>query len=387
MKKVVLFGATGSIGRSTLAVLQKYSEEFSLLGITARTSIKKLKEIAEKFKVPYLVVEKEKDAEDLKKSLSYRAEVWWGEKGLEKLASLEEADLCVIGISGIKGLIPSFFSLKTGKTVAIANKESLIVAGDILKNTLKKHKAKLIPVDSEHSALFQLLKKERKRYVKKIYLTASGGPFYKISREKFKEITPEQAIAHPTWKMGAKISVDSATLMNKGFEVIEAKVLFNFSVDRIEVLIHPQSIVHGLVEFIDGSFLAHMSVPDMKIAIAYALTYPERKDLPVKVLDLTEIHTLTFEKPDFEKFPCLRMAFEAWKTGGIYPLILEASDEVVVDAFLKRKISFDQIPYFIEKTLNEFKITSIKIESIFDILEIHKEVCKFVEELINRNRS
>ncbi len=387
MKKVVLFGATGSIGRSTLAVLQKYSEEFSLLGITARTSIKKLKEIAEKFKVPYLVVEKEKDAEDLKKSLSYRAEVWWGEKGLEKLASLEEADLCVIGISGIKGLIPSFFSLKTGKTVAIANKESLIVAGDILKNTLKKHKAKLIPVDSEHSALFQLLKKERKRYVKKIYLTASGGPFYKISREKFKEITPEQAIAHPTWKMGAKISVDSATLMNKGFEVIEAKVLFNFSVDRIEVLIHPQSIVHGLVEFIDGSFLAHMSVPDMKIAIAYALTYPERKDLPVKVLDLTEIHTLTFEKPDFEKFPCLRMAFEAGKTGGIYPLILEASDEVVVDAFLKRKISFDQIPYFIEKTLNEFKITSIKIESIFDILEIHKEVCKFVEELINRNRS
>ena len=387
MKKVLLFGATGSIGKSTLEILRKYPEKFSLVGITARTRVKELRKIAEEFKAPYLVVEKEEDAKNLKKSLTYRAEVLWGEKGLEELASLEGADLSVIGISGIIGLIPSYFSLKTAKTVAIANKESLIVAGHLLKNEARKNKVKLIPVDSEHSALFQLLKKEKRKFIKKIVLTASGGPFYRLPKKRFKEITPEQAVAHPTWRMGAKISVDSATLMNKGFEVIEAKVLFNFPVDKIEVVIHPQSIVHGLVEFVDGSFLAHMSVPDMKIAIAYALTYPERKELPVKMLDLTEARKLTFEKPDFKKFPCLKMAFEAGKAGGFYPLILEASDEVVVDAFLKRKISFDKIPYFIEKTLNEFKITSIKPESIFEILELHREVCKFVEKLINKSRS
>jgi len=251
---------------------------------------------------------------------------------------------------------------------------------------LKKSGAEILPVDSEHSSLFQLLNKEKREYVKKIILTASGGPFYKTPVEKFSEITPEKAIAHPNWKMGAKISVDSATLMNKGFEVLEARVLFEFPLEKIEVLIHHQSLVHGLIELVDGSYFFHLSYPDMKIAISYALHYPERVEIPVKKVNLAEIGTLIFEKPDFEKFPCLRLAYEVGKLGGVYPLILEAADEVVVEAFLKYKITFDKIPYFLEKTLNEFKIPSAMDlpSDIYEILKLHQEVCEFTKKLMER---
>ncbi len=384
MKKLVIFGATGSVGMATLEVVQNYPEKFKLIGLSAKSNIQLLKNLANKFKVPYLVVESAELAEKLKKGLDYSAEILWGDEGLKELSSLSEVDLLLVGISGIKGLIPVYYGLKNGKLVALANKESLVCAGELLKKIARQTGAQIIPVDSEHSSLFQLLQKETVSNIEKIFLTASGGPFYKKPLEEFAEITPELAIKHPTWKMGVKISVDSATLMNKGFEVIEAQVLFDLPTEKIEILIHPQSVVHALVKLKDGSYIAHLSYPDMKIPIAYALNQGERLKLPVKELKLEEIGTLTFEKPDFKKFPCLRLAYEAAREGNFAPLILEAADEVVVSAFLEKKITFDKISYFLEKTLKEFKINFQVKEELEDILILHQEVCKFTKNLIEQ---
>lgn len=382
MKNIIIFGATGSIGRSTLDIIRAQKNRFKILGLTAKSQVKVLRKLAEEFKPNYLVIEKEADAEYLKRSLSYSPEILWGDEGLKRLALLSSADLVVIGISGIKGLIPTYYALKSGKKVAIANKESLIVAGKLLKKIAKENQGELIPVDSEHSALFQLLQKEEYSRIEKLYLTASGGPFYDMPVDKFSKITPEMAINHPTWKMGAKISIDSATLMNKGFEVLEASVLFDFPIEKIKVLIHPQSIVHALIKLIDGSYLAHLSIPDMKIPISYALNFPERIKIPIKELELEEIGTLVFKKPDFQKFPCLKIAYEVGKMGDPYPLILEAADEVVVDAFMKKKITFDKIPFFIEKTLKDFKMDLKNFKNIEEILFLHKEICFFTQKLI-----
>ncbi len=385
MKNLVIFGATGSIGNSTIEFVKSCPDKFKIIGLSARSRIKELKQLSETFKVPYVVVEKEEDAKILSSSLNYSAQVLWGDEGLKDLASLDLVDIAVIGISGIKALIPTYYALKAGKRVAIANKECIISVGSFLKEVAKKSGAELLPVDSEHSAFFQLLQKEKKEHIEKLIITASGGPFYKTPIKEFSKITPEMAISHPTWKMGKKISVDSATLMNKGFEVLEAMVLFDFPLDKIEVVIHPQSLVHGIIKLIDGCYLMHLSSPDMKIAIAYALNYPERIKLPIKSLDLTATKYLIFEKPNFKKFPCLKLAYKVGKLGGVYPLILEAADEVVVDAFLNRKITFDKISYFLEKTLNEFKIPSINLKDINETLEFHKKVCEFTENLIKKS--
>lgn len=382
MKNIIIFGATGSIGRSTLDIIRAQKNRFKILGLTAKSQVKVLRKLAEEFKPNYLVIEKEADAEYLKRSLSYSPEILWGDEGLKELALLPSVDLVIIGISGIKGLIPTYYALKSGKKVAIANKESLIVAGKLLKKIAKENQGELIPVDSEHSALFQLLQKEEYSKIEKLYLTASGGPFYEMPINKFSKITPKMAINHPTWKMGAKISIDSATLMNKGFEVLEASVLFDFPIEKIKVLIHPQSIVHALIKLIDGSYLAHLSIPDMKIPISYALNFPERIKIPIKELELEEIGTLVFKKPDFQKFPCLKIAYEVGKMGDPYPLILEAADEVVVDAFMKKKITFDKIPFFIEKTLKDFKMDLKNFKNIEEILFLHKEICFFTQKLI-----
>ncbi|PMP69268.1 MAG: 1-deoxy-D-xylulose-5-phosphate reductoisomerase [Thermodesulfobacterium geofontis] len=384
MKNIAIFGATGSIGKSTIEYVKNFSDKFRIVGLTARTKIRELQKLSEIFKVPYIVVEKEEDAKNLKSSLSYRAEVLWGDEGLKELASLELVNTVVIGISGIKALIPTYYALKTGKRVAIANKECIISVGNLLKEVAKICQAELIPVDSEHSAFFQLLQKEKKEYIEKLILTASGGPFYKTPLKDFSKITPEKAIAHPTWKMGKKISVDSATLMNKGFEVLEAMVLFDIPLDKIEVVIHPQSLIHGIVKLIDGCYFMHLSPPDMKIAIAYALNYPERTRISIVNFDLAKVKKLIFEKPNFRKFPCLKLAYKVGKLGGFYPLILEAADEVVVEAFLSYKITFDKIPYFLEKTLNEFKIPSINLKNVYDALELHERVCEFTKNLIKR---
>ncbi|HAA83764.1 MULTISPECIES: 1-deoxy-D-xylulose-5-phosphate reductoisomerase [Thermodesulfobacterium] len=389
MKNLVILGVTGSIGNSTLKVVQAYPERFRILGASCRSKIEALTKIASSFKIPYLVVEDFSSAEKLKKSLDYKAEVLVGEEGLKTLVQLDEAHIIVIGISGIKALLPTYYALKAGKRVAIANKESLIVAGEILKEVAKEAKAELLPVDSEHSSIFQLLQKEKKEQVKRIILTASGGPFYRLPLEEFVKITPEMAVKHPNWKMGAKISVDSATLMNKGFEVLEAKVLFDFPLEKIEVLIHPQSLVHGLVELIDGSILMHLSFPDMQLPISYALNYPERIELQVPKVQLEKIGSLVFEAPDLEKFPCLKLAYEAGQKGGVYPLILEAADEVVVEAFLQKRITFDKIPYFLAKTLDGFKIPERPSggEDLSFLLTLHKEVCLYTEKLIKGNKT
>ncbi|HEA84106.1 MAG TPA: 1-deoxy-D-xylulose-5-phosphate reductoisomerase [Thermodesulfobacterium geofontis] len=385
MKNVVIFGATGSIGKSTIEYIKNNSDRFKIVGLTAKSKIKELQKLSETFKVPYIVVEKKEDAKDLKTSLSYQAQILWGDDGLKELASLEQIDIAVIGISGIKALIPTYYALKTGKRVAIANKECIISVGSFLKEVAKKSGADLLPVDSEHSAFFQLLQKEKKEYIEKLILTASGGPFYKTPLREFPKITPEEAISHPTWKMGKKISVDSATLMNKGFEVLEAMILFDFPLEKIEVVIHPQSLVHGIIKLLDGCYLMHVSPPDMKIPIAYALNYPERAEMQIKNIDLIQMKKLIFKKPSLKKFPCLKLAYKAGKLGGAYPLVLEAADEVVVSAFLDRKISFDKIPYFLEKTLNEFKIPSINFKNIYETLELHQRVCEFTENLIKKS--
>lgn len=389
MRKLIILGVTGSIGKSTLKVVEKFPDKFKILGISCKSRIKELAEIAEKFEVPYIVVENKDLAENLKEILNYSPTIWYGDEGLKKLVTLENAEIIVVGISGIKALIPTYYALKAGKRVAIANKECLIVAGHILRKVEEETGAELLPVDSEHSSIFQLLLKEKKDFVKKIILTASGGPFYRWNKEEFKKITPEMAINHPTWKMGAKISVDSATLMNKGFEVLEAKVLFDFPLEKIEILIHPQSLVHGIIELIDGSMMMHLSFPDMQIPISYAINYPERLELNLNSLDLAQIGTLIFEKPDFEKFPCLRLAYEVGKKEGFYPLILEAADEVVVEAFLKNIITFDEIPYFLEETVKNFKLPSEISEkniTIEQILSLHQKICKFTEELIKNKK-
>ncbi len=385
MKNVVIFGATGSIGKSTIEYIKNNFDRFKIVGLTAKSKIKELQKLSETFKVPYIVVEKKEDAKDLKTSLSYQAQILWGDDGLKELASLEQIDIAVIGISGIKALIPTYYALKTGKRVAIANKECIISVGSFLKEVAKKSGAELLPVDSEHSAFFQLLQKEKKEYIEKLILTASGGPFYKTPLREFPKITPEEAISHPTWKMGKKISVDSATLMNKGFEVLEAMILFDFPLEKIEVVIHPQSLVHGIIKLLDGCYLMHVSPPDMKIPIAYALNYPERAEMQIKNIDLIQMKKLIFKKPSLKKFPCLKLAYKAGKLGGAYPLVLEAADEVVVSAFLDRKISFDKIPYFLEKTLNEFKIPSINFKNIYETLELHQRVCEFTENLIKKS--
>mgnify|MGYP001626349174 CR=1 FL=1 len=386
MQNLVIFGSTGSIGRSALEVVSQFPEKFRIIGLSAKKNVSLLKEQAEAFKVPYLVVEDKEQAEKLKKSLSYEAYVFSGDEGLKWLSELEEADLFLVGISGLKALIPTYYALKKGKRVALANKECIIAAGSLLKEIAEAFKGEIIPVDSEHSALFQLLKCEKKSYIKKLIITASGGPFFKWDLKDFDKVTPELALKHPTWQMGAKITIDSATLMNKGFEVLEAVELFDFPPQSIEVLVHPQSIVHSLIEMIDGSLLAHLSRPDMKIAIAYALSYPERWPLPYSPLNLKEVRELTFYEVDFEKFPCLRLAYEVASQGAPYPLILEAADEVVVEAFLKKRISFREIPYFLEKILNEFRFTFKPKERLEDYLYLYQQVISFSEEIIEREK-
>ncbi len=389
MQKVFLFGATGTIGENTLYVLRKFPERFKLFGISARKNIEKLKKIAEEFRVPYLVIETKEDRDRLFKELQYRPEeIFWGDEGLKEAAFLSEVDILVVGISGIKGLIPSYYGLLSGKRVTLANKEAIICGHFFLEKI--KDKGELIPVDSEHSALYQLFQKTEPEEIEKIYLTASGGPFYRLSMEDLKNITPEEAVRHPNWKMGPKISVDSATLMNKGFEVIEASYLFGLPKGKIKVLIHRQSIVHALVELIDGTFFAHLTKPDMKLPILYALSFPERLNFQEVRLNFEDILTLDFEPPDFERFPCLSLAYEALEKEPLGPIVLEAADEVVVEKFLSGRIPFLKIYEYLKKVFDFFTADRSywkrinEMEKIEELLFLHKEVREFTEKLIEK---
>jgi 1-deoxy-D-xylulose-5-phosphate reductoisomerase len=352
-KRVAILGSTGSIGKLVLKVIESFPNQFKIIALTTNKNIKLLKEQIIKYCPLKVSVGEENLARRLRQELKEeKTKVVSGREGLQEIASLKNIDLVVSALSGGIGLVPTLTAIKNNKPVALANKETLVMAGKLVMEEVHRHRSKILPIDSEHSALFQCLQKETLKNVKKIILTASGGPFLNTKLSDLPSVTPRQALTHPSWKrMGKKVTLDAATLLNKGFEVIEAHWLFNIPFEKIEVLIHPQSIVHGLIEFVDGSLLAQLSRPRMLIPIQYALCYPERHSSPLTPLNLIKESPLTFAKPDLKKFPCLKYAYEVGKRGGTLPSVLVGSSEIAAEAFLKRKINFLEISEVIYQTL------------------------------------
>jgi len=356
-KKIAILGSTGSIGQQTLEVIRKFSNEFEVVALSGWENTNFLKEQISFFKPKIAVVKNEGIAGNLKKNLNKQnnVKILWGTQGLINISTLEEADIIVIAITGIASLIPTFEAVKKGKKVALASKEAMVVAGELLVKEVKSRNAKILPIDSEHSAILQCLKNEQKDCVEKIILTASGGALYDLTENALKNISIEDALNHPTWKMGKKVTIDSATLMNKGLEVIEAKWFFNIPANKIEIVIHPQSYVHSMVQFVDGTILAQIGEHDMKIPIQYALFYPNRTINNFSRLELTKIGQLTFKKPNFNKFPCIKLAYQALEVGGTMPAVLNGANEIAVNAFLNSKINFLAIPQIIQNTMKEHK--------------------------------
>jgi 1-deoxy-D-xylulose-5-phosphate reductoisomerase len=354
MKNIAILGATGSIGRNTLQVVERLSQRFRVVGLAAGRNIRLLHKQIERFKPEVVSVEGEKDARELKKLCkALPLKIVFGEEGAEEVARFRKNDIIVSAITGIKELRPTLVAVKAGKRVALANKESMVVAGPLIQDEVRNSGSEIIPSDSEHNGIFQCLMKENKENVKRIILTASGGPFFRTPQEEMKNKTLEEALEHPRWKMGQKVTIDSATLMNKGLEVIEARWLFDIPEDRITVHIHPQSIVHSMVEYVDGSVIAQLGIPDMSGPIAFALSYPERLKLDLPTLDLFALHALTFLKPDFAKFPCLELAFAACKAGGTMPAVLNAANEVAVQSFLDRRVPLTGIATVVNQAMQE----------------------------------
>ncbi len=352
-KKIVLLGSTGSIGRNVLRVAAGFPEHFTVIGLSAGWNVELLQQQIETFFPGLVSVADEQAAFKLKKLLgpASQTEIIWGQTGNEQVACLQEADMVVSAIVGAAGLLPTLAAIRSGKDIALANKETLVMAGRLIMDEVEKQQVRLLPIDSEHSAIAQALEAGRKEDVARIILTASGGPFLHLDQDSLWKVTPEQALHHPNWDMGRKISIDSATLMNKGLEVIEAHWLFDVSLDKIEVLVHPQSIVHSLVEFIDGSVVAQLGIPDMRVPISYALSYPKRLETGLSRLNLTECSNLSFLKPDMSRFPALQTAYEACKIGGCLPAVLNAANEVAVAAFLESKLKFPEISQVVAETM------------------------------------
>jgi 1-deoxy-D-xylulose-5-phosphate reductoisomerase len=355
MRKIAILGSTGSIGQSTLKIVGLHPDRFDVEVLAAAYNISLLSEQIREFHPEKVVVMDEEGAFKLKALLKNEVcpEILIGEQGYIDAASNENTDLVLLAMVGAAGLRPALAAIDSKKTIALANKETLVMAGDIVMAKARENNVQIYPVDSEHSAIFQCLQGNREKDFKKIFLTASGGPFRKKSISEFENIRPQDALNHPNWSMGNKISIDSATLMNKGLEIIEAVHLFNVSHEDIEVLVHPQSIVHSMVGFKDGSVIAQMGIPDMKGAIAYAMSLPERMDIKIDFPDFTGLGQLEFEKPDTDKFPSLDFAFEVCRLGGTLPAVMNAANEVAVEAFLDKKISFPTIYSIISKCLGE----------------------------------
>ncbi|MBU0729917.1 MAG: 1-deoxy-D-xylulose-5-phosphate reductoisomerase [Proteobacteria bacterium] len=354
MKSLSLLGSTGSIGKNVLEVVRQYPGRFRILGLAAGTNISLLRQQIEAFAPRVISVADGKLAGDLAMSLpaGWTDKIFTGDTGNIKVATIGDVDTVVSAIVGAAGLSPTYAAIQSGKNIALANKEVLVMAGDLVMKEIKKNNVQLLPIDSEHSAVAQALEAGQKNEVEKIILTASGGPFWNFSQKQLWDVTPEQALAHPNWNMGNKISIDSATMMNKGLEVIEARWLFNVAVEKIEVLIHPQSIVHSLVEFIDGSVVAQLGIPDMRIPISYALSYPNRLTTGLPRLNLAQCGNLTFQLPDFNKFPALKLAYQVCKRGGILPVALNAANEVAVASFLDKRIRFPEIALVVSETVS-----------------------------------
>ena len=366
MKKITVLGSTGSIGCSTLDVIAGSEGDFKVLALTAGRNIDLFAGQIGRFRPEVVAVADRKAAEALARKVK-GPDILWGTDGIDAVAAHPASDVVISSIVGSAGLMPTVSAIRAGKTVGLANKEALVMAGEIVMKEAKKRKVRIIPVDSEHSAVFQCLDGRRRQGVNRIILTASGGPFLHRTARDLRRVTARDALRHPNWSMGRKISVDSATLMNKGLEVIEACRLFDMPAEKVSVLIHPQSIVHSLVEFIDRSCLAQLSVPDMRGPISYALSYPERIDDPIPGLELDRVGTLTFHPPDYETFPCLSYAYEALSEGGTMPSVLNAANEVAVHAFLDGRIGFRDMPRVIRETMDGHEVGSVtKLEDVLD---------------------
>jgi 1-deoxy-D-xylulose-5-phosphate reductoisomerase len=383
LKRIAILGSTGSIGRSTLSVAESYPERFQIVALAAGRNLEETFEQARRWRPRIISMAAEADADALRSRLRQAGqseiEVVYGAAGTVKVATHAEADFVVSAIVGVAGLEATYEAVKAGKTVGVANKECLVAAGELITAEARKQGKPLLPIDSEHNAVHQCLRGGRMEEVERIWLTASGGPFLNTPRSEFDSITVEQALSHPTWKMGKRITIDSATLMNKGFEVIEACRLFHMPPSKVEVIVHPQSTIHSLVEFIDGSILAQLSVTDMRLPILYALTYPERIQSDMR-LPVRNLRHLDFCPPDMSKFPCLRLAYEAAEAGGAKTVALNAADEVAVAAFLDGKIGFLEIPRIIEEAVGASN--SGTLGSIAEVLEADAEARRYAQELV-----
>ena len=378
MKKIVLLGSTGSIGTQTLEVVDAYSDRLSVLALAAGSNVDKMEQQIRKYKPAYAVMWTEEAAKELcEKVKDTEVKILAGMDGLLEISSLSEADVVVTAIVGMIGIRPTIAAIKAGKDIALANKETLVTAGHIIMPLAKEHGVSILPVDSEHSAIFQSLNGEPKDKISKILLTASGGPFRGWTKEQMANVQVEDALKHPNWAMGRKITIDSATMVNKGLEVIEAGWLFDASPEQIKVVVQPQSIIHSMVEYVDGAVMAQLGVPDMKLPIQYALFYPDRLPMQDNKIDFFALKSITFEEPDPEVFTGLKLAYDAFRTGGSMPTVFNAANEKAVSLFLDRKIRFLEIPELIGASMEQHKV--IANPTVEEILETEASCYEFIE--------
>lgn len=382
MKKISILGSTGSIGKQAINILSHYPEAFEIIAISGSTNVEPLLEQAKLLKPKYVVIFNEVAYQDNQHRFEGLTKVLSGMEGLKTIATLEEADIILNAVVGNIGLVPTLSALRAKKHVAVANKECLVTAGEILMAEARKNQVSILPVDSEHSAIFQALQGNDLKKIKRVILTASGGPFRQSSRENIEKALATDALKHPNWSMGRKISIDSATLMNKGLEVIEAKWLYDLSLDQIDVVVHPESIIHSMVEYVDHSIIAQMSRPNMEIPILYALSYPERLPVDFETVDFIKMGHLSFESPRYDDFPCLDLAYESMRQGGLVPTVLNAANEELVYAYLEDRIGFYDIPKWIEKAMQHFGRQNLN--SIDDILKIDTQTRQYINRELRR---
>ena len=382
MKRLSLLGSTGSIGTNVLNIVRQFPDRYQLVGLAAGRNIERLRDQIVEFQPAIVSVIDEEHAKQLQRTLAgeYRGKICYGVAGCQEVAGYPTADMTISAMVGAAGLLPTLSAIEAGKDVGLANKETLVVAGRLVMEKVKEFGVKLLPIDSEHSAVFQSLEAGRREDVEKVILTASGGPFVHKSSAELQSVTREQALNHPNWSMGPKITIDSATLMNKGLEVIEARWLFDIPPDAIEVVVHPQSIIHSLVQYQDGSVVAQLGIPDMRIPIGYALSYPERMPLELPPLNLSQCGNLEFIEPDYQRFPALRLAFEALHQGGVASAVLNAANEVAVEAFLNQKISFPRIAAIVEQTMQD--VQGGNDREINDLLEADSSARRIALDLL-----
>ncbi|HIA65107.1 TPA: 1-deoxy-D-xylulose-5-phosphate reductoisomerase [Candidatus Poribacteria bacterium] len=383
MKNIAILGSTGSIGKSALSIAKIHPDLFTISALAANTSVDLIEQQVRQFNPKLVALYDQGAASLLRQRISdlKSVDVMSGAMGISAVATIDEAELVLEAMGGSIGLLPTLEAIQSGKDLAFVNKEVLVMCGSLVQKAVKKHNVKLLPVDSEISAIFQCLPHPfQKNRIHKLILTASGGPFWKTSSDKLKDMTPEQALKHPNWTMGNKVTIDSATMMNKGLEVIEAKCFFELELKKIEVVVHAESIIHSMVEFVDGSLLAQLGVPDMRVPIQYALTYPDRLENPADRLDFSQIRQFHFEPPDFKRFPCLDLAYTAAEVGGTLPTVLSGSDEVAVDAFLNRQIGFMDIPAVLRRAMD---LHDVVYEAELDqILEINRWTREITRKII-----